>query len=73
MNWLGGLDSNQDNQSQSLMYCRLYDLPTICESAEEPDTRETILRKGRLYTGWRSDPTNPENIYQDTCGDRLRQ
>jgi hypothetical protein len=25
--WLGGLDSNQDNQSQSLMYCRLYDLP----------------------------------------------
>jgi hypothetical protein len=25
--WLGGLDSNQDNQIQSLMYCRLYDLP----------------------------------------------
>jgi hypothetical protein len=25
--WLGGLDSNQDNQIQSLMYCQLYDLP----------------------------------------------
>jgi hypothetical protein len=25
--WLGGLDSNQDNQIQNLMYCRLYDLP----------------------------------------------
>ena len=25
--WLGGLDSNQDNQIQSLMYYRLYDLP----------------------------------------------
>ena len=28
--WLGGLDSNQDNQIQSLMYCQLYDLPTAC-------------------------------------------
>ena len=27
MIWLGGLDSNQDNQIQSLMYYRLYDLP----------------------------------------------
>jgi hypothetical protein len=26
--WLGGLDSNQDNQIQSLMYYQLYDLPT---------------------------------------------
>jgi hypothetical protein len=26
-NWLGGLDSNQDNQIQNLMYCQLYDLP----------------------------------------------
>src|SRR5579862_5993001 len=25
--WLGGLDSNQDNQLQRLMYYRLYDLP----------------------------------------------
>jgi hypothetical protein len=27
--WLGGLDSNQDNQIQNLMYCQLYDLPTL--------------------------------------------
>ncbi len=27
--WLGGLDSNQDNQIQSLMYYRLYDLPAV--------------------------------------------
>ena len=26
--WLGGLDSNQDNQIQNLMYCQLYDLPS---------------------------------------------
>src|SRR5579864_3702774 len=25
--WLGGLDSNQDNQIQNLMYCQLYHLP----------------------------------------------
>jgi hypothetical protein len=28
--WLGGLDSNQDNQIQNLMYCQLYDLPAGC-------------------------------------------
>jgi hypothetical protein len=27
--WLGGLDSNQDNQIQNLMYCQLYDLPVV--------------------------------------------
>jgi hypothetical protein len=27
--WLGGLDSNQDNQIQSLMYYQLYDLPAV--------------------------------------------
>jgi hypothetical protein len=27
--WLGGLDSNQDNQIQNLMYCQLYDLPAV--------------------------------------------
>src|SRR5260370_42510004 len=27
--WLGGLDSNQDNQIQNLMYCQLYDLPEV--------------------------------------------
>ena len=31
--WLGGLDSNQDNQIQSLMYCQLYDLPVVDENA----------------------------------------
>jgi hypothetical protein len=34
--WLGGLDSNQDNQIQNLMYCQLYDLPT----AAQQDTRQ---------------------------------
>ena len=29
--WLGGLDSNQDNQIQSLMYCQLYDLPVVAK------------------------------------------
>ena len=29
--WLGGLDSNQDNQIQSLMYYRLYDLPAVTD------------------------------------------
>src|SRR5580698_5338689 len=31
LDWLGGLDSNQDNQIQNLMYCQLYDLPTGAE------------------------------------------
>ncbi len=30
--WLGGLDSNQDNQIQNLMYCQLYDLPIFWKS-----------------------------------------
>jgi hypothetical protein len=34
--WLGGLDSNQDNQSQSLMYCRLYDLPAEGDAKNGP-------------------------------------
>ncbi len=44
--WLGGLDSNQDNQSQSLMYCRLYDLPAEGEIKEmgrgEPGTFPSV-------------------------------
>ncbi len=32
-NWLGGLDSNQDNQIQNLMYCQLYDLPTCLQQS----------------------------------------
>ena len=31
--WLGGLDSNQDNQIQNLMYCQLYDLPAVPHSS----------------------------------------
>jgi hypothetical protein len=31
--WLGGLDSNQDNQIQNLMYCQLYDLPVAVNKA----------------------------------------
>ena len=37
-NWLGGLDSNQDNQIQNLMYCRLYDLPA------EGDKKSAVLQ-----------------------------
>jgi hypothetical protein len=40
--WLGGLDSNQDNQIQSLMYYQLYDLPAEAEhksgSQKRPET-----------------------------------
>ena len=35
--WLGGLDSNQDNQIQSLMSYRLNDLP-----AEGGDEKESL-------------------------------
>ncbi len=37
--WLGGLDSNQDNQIQSLMYYQLYDLPTegVRDSLQHPE------------------------------------
>ena len=40
--WLGGLDSNQDNQIQNLMYCRLYDLPAGGE--KNAAGRQAILR-----------------------------
>jgi hypothetical protein len=33
-NWLGGLDSNQDNQIQNLMYCQLYDLPVVAKNSQ---------------------------------------
>jgi hypothetical protein len=48
--WLGGLDSNQDNQIQNLMYCRLYDLPAVRDkkSAEITGTIER-LTSGYLY------------------------
>ena len=37
--WLGGLDSNQDNQIQNLMYCQLYDLPADGENKSGPLAR----------------------------------
>jgi hypothetical protein len=48
--WLGGLDSNQDNQIQNLMYCRLYDLPAgeDKKSAEIAGDSES-LTSGYLY------------------------
>jgi hypothetical protein len=48
--WLGGLDSNQDNQIQNLMYCRLYDLPAEGDkkSAEIAGTIE-CLTSGSVY------------------------
>jgi hypothetical protein len=48
--WLGGLDSNQDNQIQNLMYCRLYDLPAEGDkkSAEIAGTGRR-LTSGYLY------------------------
>jgi hypothetical protein len=39
--WLGGLDSNQDNQIQSLMYCQLYDLPSGGTLQKKPLARLT--------------------------------
>src|SRR5271168_5405817 len=40
--WLGGLDSNQDNQIQNLMYCQLYDLPSEGENKSGPLARPKI-------------------------------
>ena len=37
--WLGGLDSNQDNQIQNLMYCQLYDLPAEGRQQKRPQAR----------------------------------
>src|ERR1019366_8384876 len=34
--WLGGLDSNQDNQLQRLMSYRLYDLPAEGKKRKKP-------------------------------------
>jgi hypothetical protein len=39
--WLGGLDSNQDNQIQNLMYCQLYDLPSIVRIADRRRSRRS--------------------------------
>jgi hypothetical protein len=48
--WLGGLDSNQDNQIQNLMYCRLYDLPAEGDKKIRRNCRhETRPTSGYLY------------------------
>jgi hypothetical protein len=41
--WLGGLDSNQDNQIQNLMYCQLYDLPAAGRRQQKRAVRTTPL------------------------------
>ena len=52
--WLGGLDSNQDNQIQNLMYCQLYDLPAgAAEQQKRPQARpgSTLLADGNFVNG----------------------
>src|SRR5580700_892595 len=46
LDWLGGLDSNQDNQIQNLMYCQLYDLPTGAENKSGPLARPKFSLTG---------------------------
>jgi hypothetical protein len=41
--WLGGLDSNQDNQIQNLMYCQLYDLPAERETTKKGRSHDSDL------------------------------
>jgi hypothetical protein len=41
--WLGGLDSNQDNQIQNLMYCQLYDLPAERETTKKGRSHDPDL------------------------------
>jgi hypothetical protein len=52
--WLGGLDSNQDNQIQNLMYCQLYDLPAGAAGQQKrPQARpgSTLLADGNFVNG----------------------
>jgi hypothetical protein len=46
LNWLGGLDSNQDNQIQSLMYYQLYDLPAVGKRRGVARRQVTLLANG---------------------------
>src|ERR1700726_115399 len=51
-NWLGGLDSNQDNQIQNLMYCQLYDLPAEGRTQQKRavgTTLSTTLAAHRVF------------------------
>ena len=41
--WLGGLDSNQDNQIQNLMYCQLYDLPAERQATKKGRSHDPDL------------------------------
>jgi hypothetical protein len=52
--WLGGLDSNQDNQIQNLMYCQLYDLPAEGETTKKAANARpasTLLADNRFVNG----------------------
>ena len=48
--WLGGLDSNQDNQIQSLMYCQLYDLPILASGHSTTTAVKKLDAVRRLAT-----------------------
>jgi hypothetical protein len=56
--WLGGLDSNQDNQIQNLMYCQLYDLPAEGEATKKGRSHDPNL----LYWWNRSSSTTCAHI-----------
>jgi hypothetical protein len=47
--WLGGLDSNQDNQIQNLMYCQLYDLPAEGETTKKAANATCTYFNGGNY------------------------
>jgi hypothetical protein len=56
--WLGGLDSNQDNQIQNLMYCQLYDLPADGRQQKRPQARpaNTLLAERTFVNGRKGCP-----------------
>jgi hypothetical protein len=58
-NWLGGLDSNQDNQIQNLMYCQLYDLPAE-GSRQQKRAVGTTLNYFTDGTYFRQQPGSPQ-------------
>src|SRR3984957_5688075 len=70
--WLGGLDSNQDNQIQNLMYCQLYDLPAEGRQTTKKATRggrpiSPLPATPRFVNGWKQSPTalaGPGNCHQ---------
>jgi hypothetical protein len=62
--WLGGLDSNQDNQIQNLMYCQLYDLPAE-GSGQQKRAVGTTLNYFTDGTYFRQQPRRIANISRD--------